>query len=44
MGRFEKMMWLEMFRTSKNDETIDDLQLMAMTGMFDDDDNDDFGW
>lgn len=40
MDRFEKMMFLEMFRTSDNDETIDDLQAMTMVGMFDDRDTD----
>ena len=36
MDRIQKMMWLEMFRTSNNEETIDDLQAMTMVGMFDD--------
>lgn len=40
MGILEKVMWLEMFRTSENDETINDLQAMTMVGMFDDDDTD----
>lgn len=35
-SRWSRFMMLEMFRDSNNNDTIDDLQVMNMVGMFDD--------
>ena len=40
MDMWDKLVTLELFRNSDNNETIDDLQTMTMLGMFDDEDDD----